>query len=81
MRLVMLAFLIVALMPLQAQAAYRDKTVPMQTVSGFDLERYLGLWYEIARYPFSFENGCAGVTAEYAMKPDGKRICSTTCRR
>ena len=41
MRLALLAFLIVALSPLQAKAAYRDKTVPMQTVSGFDLGRYL----------------------------------------
>jgi len=80
MRLVLLAFLIVALSPLQAQAAYRDKTVPMQTVSGFDLGRYLGLWYEIARYPFSFENGCAGVTAEYSMKPDGKVRVVNSCR-
>ncbi len=80
MRLVLLAFLIVTLSPLQAQAAYRDKSVPMQTVSGFDLDRYLGLWYEIARYPFSFENGCAGVTAEYAMKPDGKVRVVNSCR-
>jgi apolipoprotein D and lipocalin family protein len=80
MRLVLLAFLIVTLTPLQAQAAYRDKSVPMQTVSGFDLDRYLGLWYEIARYPFSFENGCAGVTAEYAMKPDGKVRVVNSCR-
>ena len=68
-----------ALSPLQAQAAYRDKTVPMQTVTGFDLGRYLGLWYEIACYPFSFENGCAGVTAEYSMKPDGKVRVVNSC--
>ena len=35
-----------------------DKT----TVQGVDLDRYLGKWYEIARYPNSFEKNLVGVT-------------------
>ena len=40
-------------------------------VTGFQLERYLGKWYEIARLDHSFERGLSHVTAEYSMRPDG----------
>lgn len=42
-----------------------------QTVRPFDLTRYLGKWYEIARFDVSFEKGLDYVTAEYSLKPDG----------
>jgi apolipoprotein D and lipocalin family protein len=37
-----------------------------------DLELYAGTWYEIARYPNSFERGCVGTTAEYTPLPNGR---------
>ncbi len=40
-------------------------------VSGFELERYLGKWYEIARLDHSFERGLEKVTAEYTLRDDG----------
>ncbi|WP_420870713.1 lipocalin family protein [Mariprofundus erugo] len=40
-------------------------------VSGFELNRYLGKWYEIARLDHSFERGLEAVTAEYSMREDG----------
>jgi len=40
-------------------------------VSGFDLERYLGRWYEIARLDHSFERGLTRVTADYSRRPKG----------
>jgi apolipoprotein D and lipocalin family protein len=40
-------------------------------VSGFEVERYLGRWYEIARLDHSFERGLTDVTAEYASRSDG----------
>jgi len=40
-------------------------------VSGFELERYLGTWHEIARLDHSFERGLGPVSAEYSMRPDG----------
>lgn len=43
----------------------------VRPVRGFQLERYLGKWYEIARLDHSFERGLERVTAEYAMRPDG----------
>jgi apolipoprotein D and lipocalin family protein len=40
-------------------------------VSPFDLDRYLGKWYEIARLDHSFERGLNNVSAHYSMRPDG----------
>jgi apolipoprotein D and lipocalin family protein len=40
-------------------------------VSGFDVSRYLGTWYEIARLDHSFERGLGQVTAEYSLRDDG----------
>ena len=43
----------------------------MQPVSGFELNRYLGRWYEIARLDHSFERGLSKVTADYSFNDDG----------
>jgi len=40
-------------------------------VENFQLERYLGRWYEIARLDHSFERGLSRVSAEYSLRPDG----------
>ena len=40
-------------------------------VKNFDVERYLGKWYEVARLDHSFERGLELVTAEYSMRDDG----------
>jgi len=45
-----------------------------------DLERYLGRWYEIARYDNSFERGCEAATAEYSLRPDGLIRVLNACR-
>jgi lipocalin len=42
------------------------------TVRSFDLDRYLGTWYEIARFDHSFERDMDNVTAEYLLRDDGK---------
>ena len=43
----------------------------VKPVTDFDLDKYLGKWYEIARLDHSFERGLNNVTAEYAMRDDG----------
>ena len=40
-------------------------------VTGFELDRYLGTWYEIARLDHRFERGLTHITAEYSMRSDG----------
>ena len=43
----------------------------VQPVNNFQLERYLGTWYEIARLDHSFERGLSNVTAQYSLLPNG----------
>ncbi|MGB5599724.1 MAG: lipocalin family protein [Thiothrix litoralis] len=40
-------------------------------VTGFQVDRYLGRWYEVARLDHSFERGLEQVTAEYSPREDG----------
>ncbi len=40
-------------------------------VTGFESDRYLGTWYEIARFDHSFEEGLSRVTATYSKREDG----------
>lgn len=44
----------------------------VEPVTGFDAERYTGLWYEIYRLDHRFERGLTQVTAEYQLRDDGK---------
>ncbi|MDG1946000.1 MAG: lipocalin family protein [Halioglobus sp.] len=43
----------------------------IRPVQGFELQRYLGTWYEIARLDHPFESGLSQVTAQYSMRDDG----------
>ena len=49
-----------------------SKDFDNSTVDTFDLSRYLGQWYEIARYNHSFERGMDNTMAEYILQDDGK---------
>jgi apolipoprotein D and lipocalin family protein len=40
-------------------------------VTGFDVQRYTGKWYEVARLDHSFERGLTRVTAEYTLNSNG----------
>ncbi|MBX2878319.1 MAG: lipocalin family protein [Granulosicoccus sp.] len=62
------------------QPDYRPNPTPPETVKNVDLSRYAGTWFEIARYPNSFEKNCQGVTAEYEQKADGSIRVLNTCR-
>lgn len=43
----------------------------IQTVPYVNVERYMGLWYQISAYETSFNQGLVGVTAEYTLLADG----------
>ncbi|NIF86169.1 lipocalin [Comamonas sp. Tr-654] len=43
----------------------------MEPVSGFDVERYTGTWYELARIEHRFEKGLSQVCAQYSLNEDG----------
>src|ERR1700754_1337504 len=42
-----------------------------EPVTDFNIDRYLGDWYEIARFDYRFERGLENVTAHYSKNPDG----------
>jgi apolipoprotein D and lipocalin family protein len=45
---------------------------PLDTVGSVDVQKYLGRWYEIARFQHGFEKSIVGATAEYSLRPDGR---------
>jgi apolipoprotein D and lipocalin family protein len=45
---------------------------PLDTVDAVDVNRYLGRWYEVARFQHGFEKTLVGATAEYSLRPDGR---------
>ncbi len=49
------------------QIVKNEKEMDKSTVKKFDLKKYMGQWYEIARLPNSFEKGLVGVTATYSI--------------
>lgn len=59
----------------------RNAAEPLSTVQSLDLQRYLGRWYEVARFPNQFEEDCVGVTATYSLNPDGTIKVVNRCRK
>lgn len=56
----------------QAQIPGFGSCPKFKVQENFDSKRYLGLWYEVEKYPFIFTLGGRCVTAEYGLRPDGK---------
>ena len=48
-------------------------TIPQKAkvVEHFDVNRYLGSWYEIARFDFRFERGLDNTIAQYSINEKG----------
>jgi lipocalin/uncharacterized protein YbjT (DUF2867 family) len=66
---------------LMATAAQGQEQPPVRTVEAVDLNRYVGHWFEIARFPNRFQQRCAGdVTATYARRADGRLDVINKCR-
>ena len=66
-----------------AQAA--DKPQPasdLKSISALDVPRYMGTWYEIAKFPAWFQKKCVADTrAEYTLQPDGRVQVINRCRQ
>jgi len=60
--------------------SYRDESAPLSTQADFDVERFAGFWYEIARFPVPFQEGCTAVVAHYSLQPDGTVEIVNSCR-
>ena len=59
------------LLPLLAGCSSVEVPEGVQPVTGFDADRYLGTWHEIARLDHRFEQGLSQVTATYSLRKDG----------
>lgn len=57
-----------------------NRNVPEPTKS-VDLQKYAGLWFELARYESGFERGCEGVTAQYTALRSGDIGVVNSCRK
>ena len=49
-----------------------QSSIDRATVTSLDVERYMGRWYEIARYDHSFERNMEYCQAQYTLLPDGR---------
>jgi len=70
---------LLAILAFAASSTADEQPVP-QTVDRVDLTRYVGLWYEIAKIPNRFQDGCiSGTTAEYVLREDGRIDVLNSC--
>jgi len=74
------AILLLALAGCGGPPVNRDLSRQLTTVPSVDLNRYAGVWYEVARFENSFEKDCVGVTATYGRNPDGTISVKNSCR-
>ncbi|MGY6412357.1 MAG: lipocalin family protein [Alkalilacustris sp.] len=59
---------------------FRDREVPMRAVAALDVVAYAGRWYEVARFPVRFQEGCTATVAEYGLREDGRLSVRNSCR-
>ena len=77
-----LALALTLLAPLAAPAQTASPSAPLQTIERLDVGRYLGTWYEIAKYPNRFQRQCVADTqALYRQREDGQLDVVNRCRQ
>ena len=54
---------------------------PLPTVEKVNIDKYLGTWYEIARYEHFFERGCSDISATYSLKQSGEIDVLNRCTK
>lgn len=70
------------LTPLSAAAQPTEPPQSLQTIERLDVARYLGTWYEIAKYPNRFQRQCVSDTqALYRQRDDGQLDVVNRCRQ
>ncbi len=62
------------------QAQGTATATPLQPVPSLDLQRYMGRWHELARFPNRFQGDCIGpATADYQLLPGGTVQVTNRC--
>ena len=59
----------------------KNESDSLEVVPKVELEKYLGKWYEIARLPAKFQEGCSETTATYTLSKDGSVSVLNECMR
>ncbi|WP_419773721.1 lipocalin family protein [Halarcobacter sp.] len=72
-------FLVTLVLFLFTACSYKDPNI--KSVQNVDLDRYIGSWYEIARYEHKFEKDCKNVTATYSIKENDKIEVINRCTK
>lgn len=67
-----LIYILIAMCLCPFMSSAQTSSYDNSTIEKFDLSKYLGTWYEIARFDHSFERDMQNVTAEYQLRDDGK---------
>ena len=78
-------FICVALLQItasvNAQATPAAELQAVKTIPSIDVARYLGTWYEIAKFPNWFQRKClSGTNANYQLKEDGNVKVTNRCK-
>lgn len=75
----LVSLLLIGVAAPQANAQSSDQNV--KTIASLDVPRYLGTWYEIAKFPNWFQKKCvANTKAVYSVKPDGNLKVLNSCK-
>lgn len=78
--LVSASLIVLGIFSSQATAQAAD-AAPVKTIASLDVPRYLGTWYELAKFPNWFQKKCVGNTkAEYSLRPDGNLKVLNSCK-
>lgn len=79
-----LCFAFSAWVPLaSAQAPSSEiSPAPLEAIASLDVPRYMGTWYEVAKYPNWFQKRCiANTSATYAVQPNGMLQVLNRCQK
>ena len=74
-------FFSASILALSFSAQGQGSNAPVKTIPSLDVQRYLGTWYEIAKYPNWFQKKCVGNTkAVYSGRDDGTIKVLNSCK-
>ena len=77
---IFLSFVIVLLVQTVSIGDEANRDKPVKAVESVQLEKYIGLWYEIAKIPNRFQNSCyKNTTAFYELRKDGRINVINSC--
>ncbi len=71
----------IALFFLSTTLTFANDLPELKTVNTVDLNRYLGTWYEIARFPNRFQKDCDQAKAEYKLVDENEIEVTNTCKK